>query len=154
MSVRLQISTEIAASPDLVWHVLADWEGQSRWIPFTTVRVLSDHRTGLGVRAAALSGIWLGRWPLGLLDRFIVTGWSPPDGGHAELEILHLGPYFTGEGVFRLDGHAGGTTVTCTEIFTVPGGPVGNLAARLALPLLRAGFSRSLDDFADLASST
>ena len=154
MSVRLEIATEIAASPDRVWHVLADWEGQSRWIPFTTVRVLTDHRTGLGVRVAALSGVWLGRWPLGLLDRFIVTGWSPPEGDRAELEILHLGPYFTGEGVFRLDGHAGGTTVTCTEIFTVPGGPVGELLARLALPLLRAGFSHTLDDFADLARAT
>ena len=40
----------------------------------------------------------------GLLDRFIVTGWSPPADDTAELEILHLGPYFTGEGVFRLTG--------------------------------------------------
>ena len=154
MSVRLEIATEIAASPDLVWHVLADWEGQSRWIPLTTVRVLSPHRTGLGVRVAALSGVWLGRFALGLLDNFIVTGWSPPDAGRAELEILHLGPFFTGEGVFRLEGHAGGTTVICTEVFTVPGGPLGQLAARVALPALRAGFARSLDDFADLARST
>ena len=40
--------------------------------------------------------------PVGLLDRFVVTGWSPPAGGEAELEVLHLGPYFTGEGVFHL----------------------------------------------------
>ena len=100
MSVRLEVSTEIAAPIDLVWTVLADWEGQSRWIPLTTVRVLTPHREGLGVRAAALSGFWLGSLPIGLLDRFIVTGWSPPNGHHAELEILHLGPYFTGEGVF------------------------------------------------------
>jgi len=154
MSVRLEIATEIAATPELVWHVLADWEGQSRWIPLTTVRVETPHRTGLGVRVAALSGVWVGRLPVGLLDRFIVTGWSPPDGDRAELEILHLGPYFTGEGVFRLEGHAGGTTVTCTEVFTVPGGPVGQLLARLALPALRAGFARSLDDFAALAAAT
>ena len=154
MSVRLEIATEIAAKPELVWHVLADWEGQSRWIPLTTVRVETPHRTGLGVRVAALSGFWVGRLPVGLLDRFIVTGWSPPDGDQAELEILHLGPYFTGEGVFRLEGHAGGTTVTCTEVFTVPGGPLGQLLARLALPALRAGFARSLDDFAALAAAT
>jgi len=154
MSVRLEIATEIAATPELVWHVLADWEGQSRWIPLTTVRVETPHRTGLGVRVAALSGFWVGRLPVGLLDRFIVTGWSPPDGDQAELEILHLGPYFTGEGVFRLEGHAGGTTVTCTEVFTVPGGPLGQLLARLALPALRAGFARSLDDFAALAAAT
>ena len=125
MSVRLEVSTEIAAPVDLVWNVLADWEGQSRWIPLTTVRVLTAHREGLGVRAAALSGFWLGPLPIGLLDRFIVTGWSPPNGHHAELEILHLGPYFTGEGVFTLRGHAGGTTVECTELFTVPGWRLG-----------------------------
>ena len=154
MSVRLEVSTEIAAPIDVVWNVLADWEGQSRWIPLTTVRVLTAHREGLGVRATALSGFWLGSLPVGLLDRFIVTGWSPPDGQHAELEILHLGPYFTGEGVFTLRGHAGGTTVECTELFTVPGWKIGEGLATLALPILRAGFARSLQALADVAAAT
>ena len=61
-----------------MWDVLIDWTGQSRWIPLTTVRVIGDRKVGVGVRAEALSGVWLGRIPLGLLDRFIVTGWSPP----------------------------------------------------------------------------
>ena len=116
------MSAEVAAPIDVAWQVLTDWEGQARWIPFTQVRVLTPHREGNGVRVAALSGFWLGSIPMGLLDRFIVTGWSPPSGAQAELEILHLGPYFTGEGVFKLSGHAGGTTVECTEVFTVPGG--------------------------------
>ncbi len=154
MSVRLEVSTQIAAPLDVVWHVLADWEGQSRWIPMTTVRVLSPQRTGLGVRAAALSGVWLGGRPFGLLDRFIVTGWSPPDGPRAELEILHLGPYFTGEGVFTLQAQAGGTTVECVEVFSIPGGPVGELLGRLALPVLRAGFKRSLQTLAAVAAAT
>ncbi len=73
--------------------------------------VVTDHDEGLGVRAEALSGFWLGGLPVGLLDRFVVTGWTPPDDGSAELEVLHLGPYFTGEGVFALrsdgTGHHG-----------------------------------------------
>jgi hypothetical protein len=153
MSVRLELTTEIAAEADILWQVLVDWEGQSRWIPLTTVRVETDHRTGLGVRAAALSGVWLGRLPLGLLDRFIVTSWSPPAAGTAELEILHLGPYFTGEGVFRLSGHAGGTTVTCVEVFTIPGPAVLETAARLALPVMRAGFARSLRALGEIAAA-
>jgi hypothetical protein len=153
MSVRLELTTEVAAAPDIVWQILIDWEGQSRWIPLTTVRVETDHRTGLGVRVAALSGLWLGRLPLGLLDRFIVTGWSPPATETAELEILHLGPYFTGEGAFRLEGHAGGTTVSCVEVFSIPGPPVLEAAARLALPMLRAGFARSLRDFGEIAAA-
>jgi hypothetical protein len=153
MSVRLELTTEIAAEADILWQVLVDWEGQSRWIPLTTVRVETAHRTGLGVRAAALSGLWLGRLPLGLLDRFIVTGWSPPAAGTAELEILHLGPYFTGEGVFRLLGHAGGTTVTCVEVFSIPGPPILESAARLALPVMRAGFARSLRALGEIAAA-
>ena len=57
-----------------------------------------------------------------MLDRFIVTGWSPPAHEAAELEILHLGPYFTGEGVFRLTGHDDKTIVSCIEVFSLPGG--------------------------------
>jgi hypothetical protein len=149
LSIRLEVSAETDASVATVWEVLIDWRGQSRWIPFTTVRVMTEREAGVGVRAEALSGLRLGHIPLGLLDRFIVTGWSPPStdtltADTAELEILHLGPYFTGEGAFRLMGHDGQTTVSCTEVFSMPGGPLVEWPARLALPALRAGLARSL----------
>jgi hypothetical protein len=144
VSVRLEASAEIDAPAAAVWEVLIDWTGQSRWIPLTTVQITNDRNVGLGVRAEALSGFRLGRFRLGLLDRFIVTGWSPPASEAAELEILHLGPYFTGEGVFRLTGHNGKTTVCCIEVFSLPGGRAIEWLARLALPLLRAGFASSL----------
>lgn len=164
MSIRLEVSAETDASVATVWEVLIDWTGQSRWIPFTTVRVITDRKVGVGVRAEALSGIWLGHIPLGLLDRFIVTGWSPPTtdtatadtaptADTAELEILHLGPYFTGEGVFRLRGHHGKTTVSCTEVFSIPGGRLVEWPARLALPALRAGLARSLRALSALAEA-
>lgn len=144
MSVRLEVSAEIDAPVAAAWDVLVDWTGQSRWIPLTTVQVTNDRNVGLGVRAEALSGFRLGRFRFGLLDRFIVTGWSPPATDAAELEVLHLGPYFTGEGVFRLIGHDGKTTVCCIEMFSLPGGRAIEWLARLALPLLRAGFASSL----------
>jgi hypothetical protein len=153
VSVRLEVSAEIGAPVAAVWDVLIDWPGQSRWIPLTTVRVTSDRVAGLGVRAEALSGIWLGRLPLGLLDRFIVTGWSPPVDHTAELEVLHLGPYFTGEGVFRLSGYDGKTIVTCVEVFSPPGGRAVEGLARLALPFLRAGFASSLRALAAIAEA-
>ena len=153
MSVRLEVAAKVAAPVTRVWEELIDWPGQSRWIPLTRVRILSDHETGLGVRAAALSGFWLGRLPLGLLDRFVVTGWLPPKSGadgqpRAELEVLHLGPYFTGVGTFRLNGHETGTTVTCVEVFDLPGGRILNPVGRLLMPLLRWGFRASLRKFA------
>jgi hypothetical protein len=149
LSIRLEVSAVTDASVATVWEVLIDWRGQSRWIPFTTVRVMTEREAGVGVRAEALSGVWLGHIALGLLDRFIVTGWSPPTADTptadtAELEILHLGPYFTGEGAFRLMGHDGQTTVSCTEVFSMPGGRLVEWPARLALPALRAGLARSL----------
>jgi uncharacterized protein YndB with AHSA1/START domain len=144
VSVRLEVTAEIDAPVAAVWEVLSNWTGQSRWIPLTTVRVISDREDGLGVQGEALSGVWLGRVPLGLLDRFIVTGWSPPADNAAELEVQHLGPYFTGEGVFRLTGHDGKTTVRCVEVFSLPGARVTELLARVALPVLRVGFASSL----------
>ena len=153
MSLRLEGATEVAAPVTRVWDELVDWLGQSRWIPLTTVRILSDHDAGLGVRAAALSGFWLGPLPLGLLDRFVVTGWTPPTAGadgqpRAELEVRHLGPYFTGVGVFVLRGHEIGTTVTCVEVFDLPGGRLLDPVGRLLLPVLQRGLGASLKKFA------
>ncbi len=138
---------------DAAWEVLIDWAGQSRWIPLTTVRVTNDRSVGLGARFEALSGVWVGRIPVGLLDRFIVTGWVPPADGTAEMEILHLGPYFTGEGVFRLTGHDCKTTVSCTEVFSLPGGRAIEWLGRLALPVMRAGFASSLRAFGAIAEA-
>jgi hypothetical protein len=144
VSTRLDAGAEIDAGLDRVWEVLVDWRGQARWIPLTTLRVLSEHDEGLGVRIAALSGFWFRRLPVGLLDNFVVTGWSPPRDGEAELEILHLGPYFTGEGVFHLSQRGSTTRVGCTELVTVPGGPLTNFLVALTLPLMRWGFGQSL----------
>jgi hypothetical protein len=109
------------------------------------------------VRAAALSGFWLGRLPVGLLDRFVVTGWTPPSSAdgidRAELEVLHLGPYFTGVGVFALHGTGAGTTVSCVELFDLPGGRLLDPPGRLLLPVLRSGFRLSLRRFAAVCES-
>ena len=148
MSVRLEVAVVSLAQPATVWSVLTDWPRQSRWIPLTSVRVRGEASSGPGVRVEALSGFWLGRLPLGLLDRFVVTGWSPPAEGQAELEVLHLGPWFTGEGVFHLGDLDGRTRVSCTELVTVPGGPLPNRLIGLALPLMRWGFQQSLAQLA------
>jgi uncharacterized protein YndB with AHSA1/START domain len=151
MSLRLQVSVEVAADPARVWTELTDWAGQSRWIPLTTVRVGERHE-GLGVRAVALSGFWWGRLPVGLLDRFVVTGWTPPDDGSGELEVLHLGPYFTGEGAFRVEPAGERTRITATELFSLPGGAPVEAVVRLVLPLMRRGFLLSLERLADVVT--
>jgi hypothetical protein len=156
VSLRLEAHGQAAASPEVVWSELIDWEGQSRWIPLTHVRAVSRARTGLGVRIEALSGFRLGRLKVGLLDRFVITGWTPPcpppDPSAGELEILHLGPFFTGPGVFRLEeSSAGGTDISCTEVFDLPGGRMTEGPARLALPIMRIAFRYSLRKLASLS---
>lgn len=145
MSLRLRVEVDADASPDTTWAEMTDWPGQGRWIPLTSVRAVSERDTGVGVRVVALSGFWLGRIPVGLLDRFVVTGWTPPtDGAAGELEVLHLGPYFTGEGAFRVEPTAAGTRIVATEVFSLPGGAPVEAVVRLALPLMAAGFRQSL----------
>lgn len=154
MTIRLEASAEIDAPIAAVWDVLIDWTGQSRWIPMTTVQVTGDRKAGLGTRVEALSGVRLGRIPVGLLDRFVVTGWSPPVTDTAELKVWHLGPYFTGEGAFRLTGHDGRTTVSCIETFAVRGGRLVEWPVRLALPALRAGLTSSLRALGEIVAAT
>jgi hypothetical protein len=145
MSLRLRVSTDVRCDPATAWTELTDWAGQARWIPLTTVRIVSDRTEGLGVRAEALSGWWLGRVPVGLLDRFVVTGWRAPDAtAPGELEVLHLGPYFTGEGAFRVEAVGERSRITATEVFSLPGGRVAEAVVRLALPVMKAGFQVSL----------
>ncbi len=152
MSIRLQVGVDVSADPATVWDVMTDWAGQADWIPFTQVDVRSAHTDGLGVRAEALSGFRLGGRPIGLLDRFVVTGWLPPtDRVAGELEVLHLGPYFTGEGVFRLEPIPTGTRVVCTEVFSVPGGALSTSLVGLGLPVMRQAFRRSLTKMARIA---
>jgi hypothetical protein len=153
VTIRLEASAEIDAPIAAVWDVLIDWTGQSRWIPMTTVRVTGDRKAGLGTRVEALSGVRLGRIRLGLLDRFVVTGWSPPVTDTAELKVWHLGPYFTGEGAFRLTGHDGKTTVSCIETVAVPGGRLVEWPVRLALPALRAGLTSSLRALGEIVAA-
>ena len=153
MTLRLEVARDLRASPERVWDELVDWRGQDRWIPLTHVRVRSQRSTGLGVRVSALSGFRIGPVPVGLLDRFVVVGWTPPEsapGGTGELAVLHLGPYFTGEGSFKVVPDPVGARLVCTEVFSVPGGAPVEAVLRLALPVMRRGFAASLGTFAGI----
>ena len=116
VSLRLEAAAEIAAPVDRVWDELVDWPGQA---PLDPVHHGPDH---VGARRRA--GRTRGR-AVRLLARpacrsdCSTASWSPaglrPTGSasRAELEVLHLGPYFTGEGVFAAGGpRAAATRVT------------------------------------------
>lgn len=149
----LTASVRTEAPAPAAWRAVIDWPGQASWIPLTTVRVRTAHDTGLGVRIEAFSGLRLGPLRLGLLDRFVVTGWREPDAqGPGEVEVLHLGPGFTGVGTIQVLSVPGGSIIAVTESFLPPGGAVAAPLVRPLAPLLRAGLSSSLRRLARLLS--
>jgi len=151
MSLLVTASVSVAVPAADAWRAVVDWAGQGRWIPFTTVRVTAGPATGLGCRVEALSGFRAAGRPIGLLDRFVVTGWTPPAPDRpGEVEVLHLGPGFTGVGVIRVVSVAAGSIVAVTESFDPPGGFLTEPVVRPLLPALRAGLRFSLRRLAAL----
>jgi carbon monoxide dehydrogenase subunit G len=146
VTVRLEVSVEAAASRQVVWDVLTDWERQSEWmVDAKSVEVLTPERDGLGVTI---------RCPTDLLgvtveDVMRVTAWSEPD----LLEVTHLGRIITGSGAFALVALAPDRTrIDWWEEVDPPLGVVGEWGATtLVRPILRRIFTRSLAGLAALA---
>ncbi|MFA9444353.1 SRPBCC family protein [Egicoccus sp. AB-alg6-2] len=142
--MRLEVTQLVAATPEQVWAVLTTWERQPQWmLDARAVEVLTPQREGLGVTV---------RCPTNLLgatvqDVMRVTGWDVP----RRLEVTHLGSIITGSGAFELESDDAGTHVTWWEEITPPFGRLGEFgASRLALPVLRRIFGRSLANLAAL----
>ena len=150
MSVTLRGSVMVPAPIEDAWAAMIDWVGQERWIPMTTMTVRGDQHQGIGTRIHAFHGLRLGPLPLGLIDNFVVTGWSAPH----SVEVTHLGPYFTGVGLFDLAYRGEQKTwFNVVEVFDLPVAPVLETGARLLSPVLTAGLQRSLASFAALFSA-
>lgn len=147
MSVTLRGSVMVSASIERTWSEMIDWAGQERWIPMTTMTVRGDRQVGIGARIHAFHGFRLGPLPLGLIDNFVVTGWTAP----TSIEVTHLGPYFTGVGLFELASRGENKTwFNVTEVFDLPLAPVLETGAKLLNPVFRIGLRQSLNAFAAL----
>jgi hypothetical protein len=134
----------VAAAPTDVWTELTDWVGQERWIPLTTMRVISDHAEGLGARIKAQHGLPIGKRRLGISDELLITSWEPP----YELEVTHLGPWFTGEGVFTIEGRGRRSWLSVRERIKLPGGRPIESAVMAVRPVLQRQLAGSLKKFA------
>lgn len=136
--MRIEVSITVAASPEVVWEVLTEWERQAEWMrDARSVEVLTPTREGEGVTLRVPTRI------LGVVvdDIMRVTGWDPPH----RLEVVHLGRVIRGLGAFELAGTPRGTTVTWWEEIDPPLGRLGAWGARvLVRPLVERIFRRSL----------
>ncbi|RZU50388.1 polyketide cyclase/dehydrase/lipid transport protein [Krasilnikovia cinnamomea] len=125
-----------------VFAAFLDWESQSLWIPFTTVRVVEgDGGEGSLVEAVTALG------PAVLRDELRVVRVDAP----YEVRVVHCGKVLRGPGSMRCTPMAGGRTqVVMHEWFHLPGGAAGRLAWPVLWPGSKLGFTGVLKKFARL----
>ncbi|HTG47383.1 MAG TPA: SRPBCC family protein [Actinomycetota bacterium] len=135
--MRAERSIDLPVPPEEAWAVLVDWERQGDWmLDADAVRVVSEHREGVGVRLAVRTRV------LGVLvftEPIEVTAWEPP----VRLAIRH-GSVVRGAGEWLLRAVPGGTRFTWTEDvrLRVPG--IGGALALPYRPVLGALMGRSV----------
>lgn len=136
MSVRIEISTEIPATPETVWAAIEDLGTHTEWMADAErITFVTDQRAGVGTEFDCLTVVG----PLRTTDRMTVTEWEPG----AVMGIRHEGAV-TGTGRFTLEAAPRGTRFCWSEELTFPwwmGGRVGELAGK---PVLRWVWRRNL----------
>jgi hypothetical protein len=144
---RLELRIDIEATPEQVWPVLADFEGQKRWmVDLRSLEVTSAVKQGVGARMKVTSELF--GLPV-VKDDMVVDYWQEP----RIYSVIHIG-MFSGTGYFELEPTARGTELTWVEIFRPPLGPLGELGFDLVVgPHLRRVFMRSLTNVKRLAEA-
>ena len=129
MSTELELTVEVAAPPDTIFHAMTDWERQSEWVFGTRVSVVEGDGRSVGSVIDAVT--------FGVSDRMRITRWDPP---HA-VEVRHLGRVVRGTGVFAVRG----SRFVWTERLDVP------FFFPVVKPLFVLVLQRSLQRFANFA---
>ncbi|MBI3749740.1 MAG: SRPBCC family protein [Chloroflexi bacterium] len=138
-------SVRIHAPVEAVWDVLADIEGQPRWMRDLKAVRLEDRGTiGVGTRAEGDVRIF----GMAALDPVTITAFEPP----RRFGIRHDGR-FSGTGDIRLDPGPGGdgTIVRWSETLVPP--VVPHVASWLLAPVLRRVFQADLDRLRELVET-
>ena len=123
--------------PDVVWHLITDWEHQGDWmLEASDFVVVGTQREGIGVEAEATVTIG----GISTRDRVRVVGWEP---GH-RLAIRHLG-WVSGTGeLFLTPLPEGGTYLFWREDLEPPLGLLGRIGLAAFRPLMKRIFRRDL----------
>jgi carbon monoxide dehydrogenase subunit G len=142
VSATFVASVDVAVPVERVWARMTDWPAHSRWIPFTTVKIISGD--GVGQRFVGRTGIG----PVGFDDPMEIVDWRPPRGDQPGFCRVHkYGRVVLGDAWFEVAGRAGGSRVTWTEEVELAPLRALRLSAVTA-PLIRGAgrpaFTRSL----------
>jgi uncharacterized protein YndB with AHSA1/START domain len=152
LGTRLVLAMEVSRSIELTcpvpeaWRVLTDWERQAEWMrDADSVRVVSEHREGVGVRLAVrtrLFGIPAFTEPME------VVAWEPP----TRLAIVHGGPV-AGDGEWTIEPAGGGSVFTWTERVRLRIPLIGELAAWCYRPVMWTLMGRAQRGLRDAVAS-
>ena len=132
----------VNAPAERVFAAFMSWEQQSKWIPFTKVRVVrGDGGEGSLVEAVTALG------PAVLRDELEIIKVNAP----YEVRVVHCGKVLRGPGSMRCTSMSGNRTqVVVHEWFHLPGGTVGKIAWPVLWPGSKLGFTGALKKFGRL----
>lgn len=133
----IQVETELAAAPDVVWADVRDISTHVEWMhDAARIDFTSDTTEGVGTTFDCLTVLG----PIRLTDRMEITSWID----EREMGVRHSG-LVTGEGAFTLSAtDAGHTRFVWEEQLRFPwwmGGPIGGVIGGV---ILRAVWRRNL----------
>lgn len=139
-------STIVVDAPiERVWDILADVQGQPRWMTdMKSVRVLTRGPIGAGTRAEAEIRIF----GIRVLDPITISTFEPP----GRFAIRHAGR-FSGEGVIELESGADGSTTVVRWDETIVPPYLPHLGARVLAPILGRVFQADLGNLRALVES-
>jgi carbon monoxide dehydrogenase subunit G len=142
--VHLEERVAVAAPPEAVFAAVADWEGQSAWVAFTTVTAGGGpHRVGERLLAVTkVAGV-------GFSDPMEVTRWEPP----RRIDVRHHGRVLRGTGTFLVEPAPGGAWFVWSEDLDLPLGVAGRLGFAVVGPAFRLMLRRSLRRLARMVES-
>jgi uncharacterized protein YndB with AHSA1/START domain len=128
-----------------VWAILADIEGQTRWMhDMKAVRILTDGPVGVGTIGEADVRIF----GIRVTDPVTITEFQPP----TRFALTHDGT-FKGGGVFDLEAGADGTTTIVRWEETLIAPLLPHLGAAVGSPILSAIFQADLERLRDLVEA-
>ena len=141
--VVLEMSETMPGPPEVVWHLITDWEHQDDWmLEASDFVVLSDFREGVGMEAEATVKIG----GIKTRDKVRVTAWEPGK----RLGIAHEG-WVSGSGDMFLTKLGGDRThLYWREELYPPLGFAGALGISAFKPIMYRIFKRDLKVLAGL----
>jgi hypothetical protein len=136
-TVTLTFKITIHADQQVIFDYLSDWEKQSDWILFTTVKIVANSVRQQDTTLLATTKLG----PISFVDTMTVSDWQPFE----KIVVEHTGRIILGKGVFTVQKISADRCVfVWQEVTPLPFGLFGRLGLLLIKPLLNILFGMSL----------